>query len=429
MLSTSVIAKDKWYISDPNGFGYYLTTEVKSDSIKGYTRKNALKNIVGWAKFTLVKFTTSIKHPEIINIKGKIDGNKISGKIQNLFSERSFTGEINQDSLTLKVKEKNDTFLHLTGHKVTDTLPKRDYVNIYKHIFELTEKNLYKQNFIKTKEWVKFKQQLLKLASKIKDDLEMQIAFYALVREFPFSHYQLNPNLTKPSKKTKSNNFAKLTEINTNTVVLDIDSFTGTKQQMVDLLEQVKRKKYKNLIIDLRDNYGGNFLSAYPLGQFLIEEPFIAGVFPNQKWYRQHNRIPTLEEYSQFSEFSDGTMEQWLSKTTKNFGVYYKVYPSQNHFNGQVYVLTNRSTASTCEPLVYALKKEKIATIIGENTSGAMLSMKSFKIGNDISLGIPISDYITSSGERIDKVGVKPHIKVDSNDALDKALEVIAAGT
>ena len=425
VISTSTVAKDKWYISDPNGFDFYLTTEIKNNVIKGYTRKNALKNIVGWTKFTLVKLTSSMKYPEIIHLNGTVEGNSLIGEIQNLFSKRHFTGTIENDFLILTVEQKDGETFDLRGQKVNEFTSKRDYKNIYQHIFELTEANLYKQDFLKTKKWIKFKRRILKLTDNIKDDLEMQIAFFAIVREFPFSHYQLNPTMDK-KETTIQNTFAKLTEINQNTVVLDIDSFTGTKQQMLDLLTQIESKKYNNLIIDLRDNYGGNFLSAYPLGQFLIKKPLIAGIFPNQKWYKQYNRAPTQKEYAQFNEFSGGTMQDWMTKASENYGSYLKIFPSKNHFTGKIYVLTNRNTASTCEPLIYALKQEKIATIIGENTRGAMLSMNTFPVDDGISLGIPLNDYITYSGDRIDRVGISPHVKVKSDIALSKALEIIA---
>ncbi len=425
VISTSVVAKDKWYVSDPNGFNFYLTTEIKNNVIEGYTRKNALKNIVGWTKFTLVKLTSSMKYPEIIHLNGVVDGNSLTGEIQNLFSKGHFKGTIENDSLILTVEQKNGKTFDLKGHKVKKFTAKRDYNSIYQHVFELTEDNLYKQDFLKTKKWMKFKKRILKLTRNIKDDLEMQIAFFAIVREFPFSHYQLNP-IGDKKETTTQNTFAKLTEINKNTVVLAIDSFTGTKQQMQDLLEQIQTKNYSNLIIDLRNNYGGNFLSAYPLGQFLISKPLIAGIFPNQKWYKQHNRAPTHEEYAQFNEFSDGTMQEWITKASEKYGSYLKIYPSENHFTGKVYVLTNRNTASTCEPLIYALKQEKIATIIGENTRGAMLSMNTFPVDDGISLGIPLNDYITYSGDRIDRIGISPHVKVKSDKALSKALEIIA---
>ncbi len=428
VTTQSLATTQKWYVTDPNGFDFYLTTEINNKKIIGYTRKNALKNIVGWAKFTLVKLTSSMKYPEIIYLNGEITEGNISGVIQNLFSKRNFEGTMNANFLTLRVQQKNGKLFELKGQKVNEFLARRNYENIYQKIFKLTEENLFRPSFFQTKQWNKFKQKMLDLSKKMKDDLEMQIAFFALAREFPFSHYQLNPKINN-RKSNIQPNFAKLIEINKQTVVLDIDSFTGTKEQMLLLLKKITDTEYKNLIVDLRNNYGGNFLSAYPLGQFLLNKPFIAGVFPNQKWYKLNDRVPTVDEYSKFNEFSSGTMQEWMEKASSKYGIYLKIYPTSNHYTGKVYVLTNRYTASTCEPLVYALKHEKIATIIGENTRGAMLSMNSFTVEDNIKLGIPVNDYITYTGERIDKIGITPDIKINSENALDAVLDLIDSHT
>jgi len=427
LVTQQLNAEQKWYITDPNGFGFYLTTHSNNNKIEGYTRKNALKNIVGWTKFTLIKMTTSIKHPEIIHFKAGLNDNTFSGVYQNLFNTSNFTGKINGDKIKLIINTNNNQKSHLSGIKVTGFHANRNYLEIFNQIFKLTEDNIYQQSFIKTKQWLKFKKKMLKHAAKIKDDLELQIAFYAIVRDFPFSHYQLikKPYESIDTTNQPTSNYAKLVEIDKKTVVLDIDYFKGTKQSMLDLIKQIDDKQYRNLIIDLRDNPGGNFLTAYPLSQYLIAKPIIAGIFPNQKWYKQHDRAPNHEEYSQFSEFSGGTTEEWLQLASEKFGVYYKSYPSKSHFDGVIYVLTNNRTASTCEPLVYALKQKKIATIVGENTQGAMLSMNQFEIDYDILLGIPVNDYITYSGQRIDGIGIAPDVEVKSDLALDKVIALI----
>ncbi|MCF6288866.1 MAG: S41 family peptidase [Proteobacteria bacterium] len=422
-------AEDKWYITDTNNFGFYLTTKIQNNEITGHTRKNALKNIVGWAKYTLIKLTTSISSPEIIHLDGTIKGNKIVGKYHNLFQTTSFTGEINENSIQIILNYSKSKQTILNGTKVASFRPKRNYTKVFQQIFALTEKNLYQQSFLKSKHWIKFKKKMLEIAPGITDDLELQIAFYAYVRNFPFSHYQLIKKPHEVAAKNAANDssiqYAKLTEIDAKTVVLDIDQFKGSKQSMDDFIAQIETKEYQNLIIDLRDNPGGNFISMHPLAQYLISKPLIAGVFPNQRWYKERDGIPNKEDYILFSEFSGGTMAQWMELASQKYGIYYKIYPSQKHFTGNVFILTNNNTASTSEPFVYGLKHDKIATIVGESTMGAMLSMNTFEIDNNILLGIPLNDYITYSGQRIDKAGVTPNIKVASDKALETVLNMI----
>jgi C-terminal processing protease CtpA/Prc len=87
-------------------------------------------------------------------------------------------------------------------------------------------------------------------------------------------------------------------------------------------------------------------------------------------------------------------------------------------------ILTSKSTASASEPFVYTLQKENIATVIGEKTAGAVISMEYFHLQN-LALTIPMLDYYTYDGKRLDKIGVEPNIKCDPKEALDVALRKI----
>ena len=69
-------------------------------------------------------------------------------------------------------------------------------------------------------------------------------------------------------------------------------------------------------------------------------------------------------------------------------------------------------------------KKEDIGTLVGERSFGGMLSGQTFPLeNNDIKVFLPIADFQTATGERIDKVGVTPDIEVPSEEALDYILE------
>ena len=100
------------------------------------------------------------------------------------------------------------------------------------------------------------------------------------------------------------------------------------------------------------------------------------------------------------------------------------VLPPHQHpiYKGKVFVLVNENTASACEPLIDLLKKEGIATLVGSSSAGAMLSGKWFQVNENYKVFIPISDYQTADGDRLDKKGVQPDIKVDPNQALDYVL-------
>jgi len=426
IIGNLTYAQDNWLVQNPKGFDFFLTTKIKNGEITGQTRKNALKDIVGGFKFTLAKMATSVKHPEIVHFKGVINNNSFKGTYQMVFGQLDFNGVIKNDSLIINLINKDSTTTKLIGLKIDNINPIRNYKDTFNTIFKLTENNIYNQSFIKSNDWLQFKKKMLKISTKINDDLELQIAFSAIARNFPFSHYYLYQ--TKPDKKNAkpSNDFVELNEKNKQTCILKIKNFSGSKQKMDSLIAIIANKKYQNLIIDLRNNPGGNHISAFPLVEYIINKPIIAGVFPNKNWYLEYERLPNKDDYHKFSEFTGGSLNEWFEKAQNNFGAYFKVLPSNNHFNGKVYILTNKRTGSTCEPIVYGLKQHKYAIIIGEHTAGAMLSSNEFVIDNSLTLRIPLNDYITYKGDRIDKTGIAPNIEIASDKALEYTLNLIA---
>ena len=98
--------------------------------------------------------------------------------------------------------------------------------------------------------------------------------------------------------------------------------------------------------------------------------------------------------------------------------------PRAETFKGKIYILTSDITASASEPFVYTLQKENIATVIGAKTAGAMISMQYFYAHN-FAVTIPVLDYYTFDGKRLDRIGVEPNIACDPKDALNVALNKI----
>jgi C-terminal processing protease CtpA/Prc len=80
-------------------------------------------------------------------------------------------------------------------------------------------------------------------------------------------------------------------------------------------------------------------------------------------------------------------------------------------------------TASACEPLIDRFKQQDIATLVGSRSNGSMLSGSTFRINENYTAFLPIADYQTAEGYRIDQVGVEPDIEVNPQEALDYVLE------
>jgi carboxyl-terminal processing protease len=98
-----------------------------------------------------------------------------------------------------------------------------------------------------------------------------------------------------------------------------------------------------------------------------------------------------------------------------------------------VVLLINGGSRSGKEAVAHALKKHKLATLVGERTAGAVVGGRLFRLGNDAVMYLAVSD-VRVDGERLEGVGVEPDVPVsdhlpfaDGRDPqLEKALEVAA---
>ena len=93
--------------------------------------------------------------------------------------------------------------------------------------------------------------------------------------------------------------------------------------------------------------------------------------------------------------------------------------------NAPVYVLTSNRTFSAAEEFTYNLKHLKRATIIGEVTGGGAHPGGPAIITGGFFVNVPRGRAINPvTKTNWEGIGVIPHIKMDSEQALDKALEL-----
>jgi C-terminal processing protease CtpA/Prc len=247
----------------------------------------------------------------------------------------------------------------------------------------------------------------------------------------PFTHF----SFTKMRKRTLDSYTNAAYETNTKgatvnyieeqTALLTIPNFNGNGKLLSTLMKAIIKKKIANLIIDLRGNTGGGAGAAMQLMQHLSAEKKLAGALVTNKWFAQNNRIPVAEDYKNFAVFNGGSTTDIINGMKIYTGIVLQTEPSKKQYLGNVYILTDSSTASTCEPLVYGLQYFKKATIVGTTTAGAMLSKAPIDLQNNYVLFIPLADYYTIDGKRIDKVGVAPNINTSAANALTTVLEKI----
>jgi carboxyl-terminal processing protease len=186
--------------------------------------------------------------------------------------------------------------------------------------------------------------------------------------------------------------------------------------------DQIVSRKAAKLIIDLRRNGGGAF-AVVPLVGHLIDEPLDAGVFVVGSWYVGHRTAPGPAEFVSAKPWRGYSVRAFQADVLTRPLTSYRIDPLLPRFRGPVLVLTSGRSLSAAEIAADALKTIGRAKIVGEKTPGAVLSSKLFDIPGGFHLRVPIADYYSITGARLEGIGVAPDIAVSADQALDVALK------
>jgi hypothetical protein len=148
------------------------------------------------------------------------------------------------------------------------------------------------------------------------------------------------------------------------------------------------------LIVDLRDNGGGNPDLIRLISSYFFDRP----THLNSLYWREGNR-------------------------TQEFWTYEKV-DGRRLADIPIFVLTSRRTASGGEEFAYNLKTRKRALIIGETTWGGANPGGAFSLSSGLRIFIPTGRAINPiTGTNWEGTGVAPDVPVDRDKAFDIAFE------
>lgn len=173
-----------------------------------------------------------------------------------------------------------------------------------------------------------------------------------------------------------------------------------TYEQFKDAFDDLENKGMEGLIIDLRNNPGGNLDTVTDILKLILPEGVI---------------VSTKDKYGNVEEITgDG----------------------ENEFMKPLAVLVNQKSASASEIFSGAVQDYDVGTIVGETTYGKGVVQQIIGLGDGTCVKLTIAEYFTPNGRSINGNGVIPDVVVEyeydennpySDSQLEKAMEIIVS--
>jgi hypothetical protein len=150
------------------------------------------------------------------------------------------------------------------------------------------------------------------------------------------------------------------------------------KQYLDSVFTLLKKKGYKNLIVDIRQNEGGADEARDGVLSYLTAKP-IGCANPIRKLYRSlrvndslHQYLDTWDDNFKKPKSNDDyiAVEQGYFESRKPDDECIEIKSNPNHFTGKIYLITDATNSSATFIMADAVKRNKLATIVGETTGG-----------------------------------------------------------
>lgn len=198
--------------------------------------------------------------------------------------------------------------------------------------------------------------------------------------------------------------------IDTKTVMIRVNTFmTGYDRELIDKFFE-EASKAERLILDLRSNGGGSTINLYHLA---------GKVFPPDT---SLGKFITRMDAKRYLEKHPGEKDT-PENVAKEFGMEIRARGDEEKvYKGQLVVLTDGGTGSASEILASAIQDHKRGKIVGATTAGAVLASTFFRLPEGFSLQLPLMEYVSFGGKRLEGKGVEPDYLLDAKDLANEEL-------
>ena len=147
-----------------------------------------------------------------------------------------------------------------------------------------------------------------------------------------------------------------------------------TANEIKRLIEEYSSTPLKSVILDLRNNPGGLLSAAVESADLFLNQGLIVSTKSRSEGDQQFQALPS-------NEFQ----------------------------NIKLGILINHRSASAAEVFTAALKEQKRAWVVGENSYGKGVVQKLFPLPNGAALQMTVSHYYTPDGNMIEGQGIQPN--------------------
>ncbi|MGO4294363.1 S41 family peptidase [Chitinophaga sp. RAB17] len=199
------------------------------------------------------------------------------------------------------------------------------------------------------------------------------------------------------SQKTREQNygFREVKILNGNTGYIKMDQINISDESLPVLQAAMTLVSRTNaLIIDLRDNGGGG-----------------SEIKPVLESYFLPAALPLLEFYSR-------TGNKEIDSSI--------VLPAGQPYQGALYILLNKGTASAAEAFAYVLQAQHRAKIVGQPSAGAANHNEYFVVNNEVFISISESaPALPGTQQNWERTGVQPDIVTAPGEELNEVLKIV----
>lgn len=366
----------------------------------------------------LFAFKTTPSSPSGQEFKGKLTAPWVEEGLVLELTDEKLSGTLNHWLL-------GGTISGIPAESVRKT---RDFVSIIHTLDNVVPEKIFDPSLLTAESYQTFRKNLGVIAKNAVDDLDLILGFHLAWSDNPFSHFQL-----RRSEVSAESLFASFDSMNVGyeaarlelegeRAILRVDTMMGndTIEQIKAAFQAIDRAGATQLIIDLRGNGGGAF-AVKPLVEHVIDQPITSGYFLSQQWAANHDSPPTEHDVDQTTAWQGWSISSFWHTVQKRPIMKLEFTPAVPNFNGPVYVLVDRWSASATEIAADAFRSSEVAVLVGETTAGELLSQSYFDLTEGYLIALPVADYYSTKHGRIEGRGVDVTIPCPPDEALEAA--------